>query len=62
MENQLPTEEEITQLILTQREKLASLNVARCEKTHLIDIDILMEFEPKNHTFDHFMVTAFPKA
>jgi len=68
MENQVPTKEETIQRILTKRANITSLCVesiglfgsfARGEQTPYSDIDILVEFEPEKHTFDHFMETPF---
>jgi uncharacterized protein len=65
-----PTKEEIIQRILTKRKNLASLGLAstgltgsfaRGEQTRSSDIDILVEFEPEKHTFNHFMEPPFQK-
>ena len=68
MNNKADTKEFIFQRLKDEREKLAFFGVkniglfgsfVRGSQTSLSDIDILVEFMPEKHTFDHFMEVAF---
>lgn len=68
MENKVTTKEDLIKRILEQREQLSSLGVksiglfgsfVRGDQTASSDIDILVEFTPKKHTFDNFMDVSF---
>ncbi|MDP2863848.1 MAG: nucleotidyltransferase family protein [Desulfobacterales bacterium] len=68
MVKKVNTRELIFQRFIEEREKLAFFGVkniglfgsfVRGSQTSLSDIDILVEFMPKKHTFDNFMEIAF---
>ncbi len=68
MESTAVTKDNLIELILQVKDKLASLGVThiglfgsfvREEQTYSSDIDILAEFTPEKHTFDNFMEVSF---
>jgi len=68
MDKQVNTKDEIFKRILEERERLVFYGVVsigvfgsfvRGDQNSLSDIDILVEFTPKKHTFDNFMEVSF---
>lgn len=68
MITQASSKEAVVQRLLEARQRLASLGVTsvglfgsfvRGEQTPSSDVDLLVEFMPKKHTFDNFMEVAF---
>lgn len=62
------TKEQILALLQAHQLELRRFGVRRCglfgsfarnESHHQSDVDILVEFEPEQKTFDHFMQLAF---
>ncbi len=62
------TKEQILSLLQAHQLELRRFGVRRCglfgsfvrnESHHQSDVDILVEFEPEQKTFDHFMQLAF---
>jgi predicted nucleotidyltransferase len=68
MESRIRTKEDIFQLIRQNEEKIRSLGVRRIglfgsfirgEQRPDSDVDLLVDFEPRRKTFDHFMELSF---
>jgi len=68
MDTSIRTKEDILQLIRENQAKIRSFGVRRIglfgsfvrgEQRPSSDVDLLVEFEPRRKTFDHFMELAF---
>ncbi len=66
--NKVKTKEDILEIVLRERKRLAELGVVsiglfgsfvRGDQNPESDIDLLVEFIPQKHTFDNFMDLSF---